>query len=1291
MRRRTLPVQPAPEQSRLAERREEHLRAARFLVSKGRWDAARDALLRVIDKFGEDAELLVELGNVYSSLGDDLAAAQSYRRAEELGAPPEVALAYARALLKAGRKDEAIGYLRAKVQGVEDLPLKLAILDELTFSDSEDTELLASKARVLEQMGAQSLAAIAYLDLAEKLMLRNRLEEAAEACERATHLDPDNEDAARLMGILKESSDPATRYTLEEAERLKEANDLEGAVQAYSRAIDIGLGSPEVHYALALVLIELGRWADAAPHLEMAAKDASLFVSAQFSLGQCYEQSGDLTTAAERYLEAVEAVDTGSLLPSDLPEYWELASAAARSLRAVGRSAEALAVVRRFQAAAQSVPGGATYAQQAAELLGQDGAASSADPPRETVVRPWDALPGSPELGARAADAEAGESPKGELHEMGAGEPIQPLAEAEPVPDAASEGVGTSPEVAEHQRQDTFSGPSAAVGASTERYPIDLGTSSGVPPEIRGPEKRASGGTRPSEVLGMGAGGAESEPVGEPGDPSKSSNLPSGKTGGGALVAEEPLSAGLEPEHLAPGAAPAHGDVTSERTGGAVSWGMHVAGPDRSPDLPVHGADSEGMGYPGHVVAEGDLAVSEPGSFEAELTEATDAYASGEPRSFGFDGEVERPEPEVSEHSQENAVSAWPGGGVVENGQEVQLEEKTVVPDSPATRAADGDVQDHIEVVSPPLHGPELGKAGDTEVEDRAETAQESGGAPGWNSWLVPRMMDQRSAMEAANPESTDEMEPMQTFGLAPQGQGAQLGPGLLASGDAGLTASPPGSVGSGPEPEHDLPHAEAGSRPGTSKDMILNGNDVPRPASSGDGYTAMGGTQRFAEGPAEGLTPSPAGLSGAADGAQYKVEAGRDAPAASQLEPPGFAGSLASYTGWDRPWSVIEGALGSYTSDPVRRLANSCIGWAYLGSARNFLAAWHLLEALWKVGGDPRPTVYVLARLVCMPNPLELGQLDWLRPMQAAAESYGPFEDLAVGAVGLAARGFDVREVLGLAVKHHGRSALHTWMEVGVDLAVAAPQSAVLSRLRSSKAADLALLEGALSSGTYPGEPPQAAIESCLVLLWAARQCRPMGWLGLLLRRLGDEAAARRAFGLADLLCDSGMPLWRELAAMDEGQPLPAHLLDDHRPELPVWMVNSEEDNGKLIASQVEQLAYLLAGAARASPRLAAIIAPVRKAVEGNDWPLAVSRLAHIVQKLPSVPVFRKMLALAMIRAGMYDDAVRVLVELAEALGAERPGEARKELLLAAALAGSLGLRARQVLLLESAKKLAT
>jgi hypothetical protein len=137
--------------------------------------------------------------------------------------------------------------------------------------------------------------------------------------------------------------------------------------------------------------------------------------------------------------------------------------------------------------------------------------------------------------------------------------------------------------------------------------------------------------------------------------------------------------------------------------------------------------------------------------------------------------------------------------------------------------------------------------------------------------------------------------------------------------------------------------------------------------------------------------------------------------------------------------------------------------------------------------------------------------------------------------------------------------------------------------------------------------------------------------------------------------------------------------------------MLNSDEESGKMIASQAEQLASLLSVVARTSPRLSTILAPVRRAVELNDWGLTVRHLVDLAQRLPKVAVFRKMAALAMIRAGMYDEAIRVLVELAESLKEDKPEEAKRELLLAAALAGSLGQRARQMLLIEGANKMAT
>jgi tetratricopeptide (TPR) repeat protein len=1299
MRRKSSLLEPAPEQPNLNEVRDDYLRAARFLVSKGRWDAARDSFLNIIQRFGEDAAILVELGNVYSNLGDHAAAARSYLRAEELGAPDEVILAYARMLFKMGQKDEAIVYLRSKLESIVDLPLKLAVLDELTFHDGDNSNMLALKAQVLEEMGAVSLAAMAQLDLCEKLMLQGRMDEAREACHKAIQLDPTNRDGQQLMRLLEEQTKPLGSALLDEAKLLRDRGDFEGAVQAYASAIRAGNSSPDVHYALALVLMELGRWIEATIHLQKAAEDPSLFTSVQFYLGRCYQRLGDIYAAADRYLSAFEAVEPAKLSASDLTEYWELAEAAARTLVTVGRAREAVGVLRQFQAVVRPYSRGLVLIERAMRLM--DEILSPIAGPLQTGVPFWPAAsmapPGNlvPSFEAPWPDLVShlpgNPAPVDGRTEVGRGQPVADAVEAErsDQADTASGAKLRSMETGVTPQ------PSAALGEALEAdaSPVE------VSGELEGqsvPDRQGSGENQVDAKLSQASQDQIApNPMGtlewDPHKDETSSMLEVGSTRV-AGTAENPSA----PGEIAKG----QSDSAEE---GADSTELHAA--SQSEPLRGTGADSVGGPQMGTTRAEEAVAINErgiaeepnpeihavygvPAEAKSTLDESPDVVSqpsSNEVPNFQALATSDTPQAEIGTGDGERPGAPWePGSAVAAAGLDMALS---------------GEEAGSSEGSSPePPEGPAL------RLEPAMATLEVSApseeGRPLWDEQKPgpqPEGIGQAQVDSEAN-FAGDIVIPSQVEPGPRQGEGTgdfAAAAGMPASSEVlyghweiANSGDNTSAEGGGPDREPGRPSGNLGSEtlPAVAPGELLKGTEeAPLRSTDPQDEPVQGDREIMAQ---RSIDPMGSSLEGEMELATKAEESPSNR---ASLDAPCFSAGMERYGGWDRPWMLIDEAHWLDGSKLVDRLVATCVGWAYLGFRKNFLATWHLLEALWKAGGDPRPLVHVLARLVSMPELPVLSDVDCLGPVRATAKEYGLDEDLAVATVGLAAAGMDVANALELTDSGSNGSQLYTWMQVGVGLASGVPESVLLSELASARAADLVLLEATLATGTYPVEPLRAAIESCLMLLWVSKRARTMGWLGLLLRRLGDQAKAKRAFELANQLAHGNTELWRALAQMDLGEALPTELLEKHKDELPGWMLNSDEESGKMIASQAEQLASLLSVVARTSPRLSTILAPVRRAVELNDWSLTVRHLVDLAQRLPKVAVFRKMAALAMIRAGMYDEAIRVLVELAESLKEDKPEEAKRELLLAAALAGSLGQRARQMLLIEGANKMAT
>ncbi len=1283
MRRNGRAVEPVPQQPSLRELREEHLRAARFLIARERWDAARDALLRILEKFGEDPEILMELGTIYTKLGDYSAAFQYYRRAEELGAPQEISLDVARALFKAGSAEEAVTYLKRKLQEITDPCVRLAILDELTFIMPDDVELLSAKAAALEQMGSFSLAAVAYVDLSERLLVTGSSEEARKACERAISLDPENRDAVRLLRVLDESSSSPVAALVEEAERLRAGGDVQGAIDAYLSAIRTGASSPDIHYALGVTLMAADRWLEAASHLQKASHEPGLFVPVQFGLGQCYENMGDLTTAAGRYVAALEGVDFNALEESDLPDLWEIVSATARVLHRLGRSKEAIAILRQFQRFASSHPTGPIYGSRAEDFIEQIVGLTELWPVTES--REWLSGPMSSARGRQllaedaysALDTHGAAARQVQTHQ---GEPLSPLAEhlhtQEPSTGlpvklrhsqsdpARLDSVGyqmTAEEARDFQTE--------TVASKTSEPGTDVGEAGGG--------SRSFGDRAESAVEAM----ALEEPYSAAGDQAISSE---GSYGHGSAALDDPLKddrtlsrreqdSGSDMEIALQAA---HNDLLDMADGPGMEL-VPLDGHDRSPAhtarSPIEGSVSrEIQGSPledGIFGAETVVPQGEGGVNLASIPDGTAILGSASVLE-GTPGESTSA-PVVS------AANAYDGGDEALPGRE---ETQCI---QASTESSD----------QPPVPLAELGNKAEEAPTDSMGQAFTAGEPYVKLGTSEP---DQREGFGRTVSSAHPEAEAQLASSLASlSGSSFVLSnepPDEVVTGDRWETASIGDNTSTGErraaEDKEDVPL-------GTS-----NSYEVPSGNTLEGEYTFAGKAHPDVKAQQSDTVLSD-GEQGAPMNSQFdsrgsgNVDDGIGASLANVAVPsngpletgaPCFPGNTEDYWSWMKPWSLIDLAHELPATQCLDRAVLTALGWASLGRLSSFGQAWNLLKSFWQGTGDPRPLVKVLARVVIMPEPVVLDKDETVDLLRATLKVFGMSGDLAVAAVGVASLGMDVTPVLEAV---ESPSPLYDWMQAGVGLASSVPEGVVASGLVKAESSDLRLLEAALASGNFPAELNQHVVDSCILLLWAARHARGMGWLGLLLRRLGDKEKAKQVFVLADRIAQGSVELWRTLAGASPVEALPVELLEQHKADLPLWILSPDEESGKMVASQAEQLASLLAVASRQSARLNQLLAPVRRAVEQNDWATAVDQLAGLAQRFPKVAVFHKMRALSLIRAGRYDEAIKVLVDLGEAFKAERPEEARRDLLLAAALAGSLGQRARQMLLKESADKI--
>jgi len=232
------------------------------------WAAFEAALAAVTD--GRPAEALPALARV----------AKAYPDASLF------AVTYARALSAAGKKREALERFRA---AVATWPTDPSLYHELAVAARESG--LAVEALRAEQA---SLAISPGNPLAlngKGLLLADagRDSEAAQAFEAASAADPTNAVYLANLGNARRA-----------------AGDLEGAEDAYRRALERNGSLADAANGLGVILVQQQRARDAVPFLEQAARDQS-FVEAQLNLGIALQQSGDPARAAMQYRKVLDA------------------------------------------------------------------------------------------------------------------------------------------------------------------------------------------------------------------------------------------------------------------------------------------------------------------------------------------------------------------------------------------------------------------------------------------------------------------------------------------------------------------------------------------------------------------------------------------------------------------------------------------------------------------------------------------------------------------------------------------------------------------------------------------------------------------------------------------------------------------------------------------------------------------------------------------------------------------------------------------------------------------------
>lgn len=248
--------------------------------------------------------------------------------------------------------------------------------------DADDTR--ARLARLLEDAGSASEAAVEHLELARRHQSRGRLDEATADAETALRLDPNSREAkeliAELHGALASAVQTAIgdappsdegalplpsagmtgglrsqQFAIEKiiglAQDLQQAGDTQGAIAQYERAIKLGMERADVFYSLGLLYQERDDHQRAVDVLVRAASDPEYALSAHYALGTSYQLLGQLPHAAQEYEQTIRLVDLqsiGKAESDDLVQMYESAAQIYIEMADIARAASLYSTLANF-------------------------------------------------------------------------------------------------------------------------------------------------------------------------------------------------------------------------------------------------------------------------------------------------------------------------------------------------------------------------------------------------------------------------------------------------------------------------------------------------------------------------------------------------------------------------------------------------------------------------------------------------------------------------------------------------------------------------------------------------------------------------------------------------------------------------------------------------------------------------------------------------------------------------------------------------------------------------------
>lgn len=326
-------------QESLQQRTALRLMRARLLAQIGRFEAAIQDLQILTGQQPENFEALITLASLYASVGrwESLEAV-----IEPIAQRPELRDVALYLEGRAALAKNRVGTARAKFEAaIEALPKEADLLrrslyfyrgvclQKLDRPDEAEHDLLlsldagfrpetAEEALIASRTLLRADRAAEAIPLLEAVTL-NRLEPSAEvwAMLGRAHLATDT--PALALSALNESlaiePEQAEMLALR-GSLLRKIGDLEGALGDYSRAHRLLPSSPVLSYERGLVLLQLGRIAEAETSLRIAARKLSTHITLDLLHASCAYTVGKYPEAAQSLREYLEPNLSGETLES---------------------------------------------------------------------------------------------------------------------------------------------------------------------------------------------------------------------------------------------------------------------------------------------------------------------------------------------------------------------------------------------------------------------------------------------------------------------------------------------------------------------------------------------------------------------------------------------------------------------------------------------------------------------------------------------------------------------------------------------------------------------------------------------------------------------------------------------------------------------------------------------------------------------------------------------------------------------------------------------------------------